>query len=509
MPPTPPSPSSPAAGTRRLRLLFVSSEARPLAKTGGLGDVSADLPAALRALGHDVRLLLPAYRPAMRRAQEAGGGLRVASLALQRDPEPVRLLAARLPGSNVPVWLADAWRFDREGGPYTGPDGADWPDNAERFALFARAAAAVARDEAGLGWRPDLVHANDWQSALACAYLAAGELEGRPRPATVFTIHNLAYQGLFPAEQFWRLGLPPAFWSADGLEFYGQCSYIKGGLVYADWLTTVSPTYAREIRTPEHGCLLDGLLRARADRLVGILNGADYRTWNPARDPHLAAPYSRRDLSGKAQDKAALQREAGLPVEPATPLMAMVTRLAAQKGVDLVLAAAPRLLADGAQLVVLGTGDRGLEEGLRELQRRFPQQARAWIAFDEGLAHRIEAGADLFLMPSRFEPCGLNQLYSLRYGTLPVVRRTGGLADTVVDLAEGEERATGFLFDEPTAEALAGAAGRALACYRERPQTWRRMVRNAMAQDFSWRRSAEAYVGLYRRALAARPAPRL
>ncbi|HHM04654.1 MAG TPA: glycogen synthase GlgA [Gammaproteobacteria bacterium] len=484
---------------RPRKILFVASEAHPLMKTGGLGDVAGALPAALQALHQDVRLVMPAYRAAMRRA----GNIRIASLALEEDPHPVRILETTLPGSEVTVWLVDsAPHFDRNGNPYTGPDGHDWPDNPERFSVFARAVTALALDQAGLAWRPDVVHCNDWQSGLVPALL-----HGLPgRPATVFTIHNLAYQGIFAAEHFWRQKLPGHLWSPEGVEFYGNLSFIKGGLVYADRLNTVSPTYAREITTPEFGCNLDGLLRARADRLCGILNGADYSVWDPVHDPYLSHHYSAGNLDGKAANKAALQRETGLPVSAETPVIGLVGRLAAQKGVDLVLSALPALLSRPVQTVLLGSGDAQLEQTLKTLAEQYPDRLHVTIGFSEEFAHRIEAGADLFLMPSRYEPCGLNQIYSLRYGTLPVVRRTGGLADTVVDASDGPRRATGFVFSDPSPEALLEALSRALALYR-RPRAWRRLQRNAMAQDFSWANSARNYLKLYERSLSQKPAP--
>ncbi|HSH28318.1 MAG TPA: glycogen synthase GlgA, partial [Thiohalobacter sp.] len=409
----------------------------------------------------------------------------------------------RLPDSRLRVWLVDIPEyFDRPGNPYLGPDGQDWPDNAQRFHAFARTVVELALDRAGLDWQPDLVHCNDWQTGLVPALLS---LEPT-RPATVFTLHNLAYQGLFPWETFRDLGLPGHWWSLHALEFHGQLAFIKGGLVFADWITTVSPTYAREIQTPAFGGGLEGLLRVRADRLRGILNGVDYRIWNPAQDPHLPQPYHSRSLAGKAVNKAQLQREFGLPRQPQAPLLAHIGRLVEQKGVDLLLACLPRLLASGAQLVLLGSGQPQLEADLRALRDRYPDRVGLRLDYDEALAHRIEAGADIFVMPSRFEPCGLNQLYSLRYGTVPVVRRTGGLADTVIDadattLAAGT--ATGFVFADPTATALEAALRQALALYRQ-PRVWKQLIRTAMRQDFSWKRSAAQYLELYETALAGR-----
>jgi len=484
-----------------MKILFAASEAHPIVKTGGLGDVAASLPAALKKLRHDVRLILPAYRQTL----ERGKDLRL--VALLHDvpgyPAPVRLLQGRLPDSEVPLFLVDAPAlFDRTGGPYLSVSGNDWPDNAERFAVFCRAVVEIAQNRAGLAWRPDVVHCNDWQTGLIPALLA---LELAP-PATVFTIHNLAYRGLFPAETFLKLDLPKELWTDQGLEFHKGLAFIKGGLAFADWLTTVSPTYAREIRTHEYGWWLEGLLEHRADRLLGILNGADYDTWDPLNDPLIEANYGPKDLGGKAKNKAALQRRFGLAEDPDVPLIGQVGRLVDQKGIDLLVHALPQLLQHPLQIVILGTGEQWYEDALIQAAADHPGQIAVHIGYDEQLAHLVEAGADIFVMPSRFEPCGLNQIYSLRYGTVPIVRRTGGLADTVVDateenLAAGE--ATGFVFDTPAAPALAAAVERALTLYGDREQ-WRRLLLAGMRQDFSWKRSAKQYLALYEQAVSPR-----
>jgi len=483
------------------KILFVTSEAHPLMKTGGLGDVCGGLPQALRALGADVRLLLPGYHDALRRA----GRLKmVAQLTLPPLASPVTLLEGVLPGTRVKVWLIDfPPAYDRPGNPYVNAHGQPWHDNAIRFALLAQVAVAIARGASGLAWRPDVVHAHDWQAGLVPALLATEAA----RPATVFTIHNLAYQGLFPYETFKSLSLPASFWSLHALEFHGQLSFIKGGIAFADRITTVSPTYAREIQTPEHGYGLDGLLRHHAARLSGILNGIDERTWNPARDPHLVSPYSMRRLAHKAPNKAALQKEFNLPVYTDVAMLGLVSRLVHQKGVDILLDALPSLMELPLQLVVLGSGDAQYEQALRTQAARYPDRLAVLAGYDEAVAHRIQAGADLFLMPSRFEPCGLSQLYNLRYGTVPIVRRVGGLADTVVaasvaNIAAGT--ATGIVFDEATAEALAGAVRRALALYRDR-RSWKQIQLTGMRQDFSWRHSAGDYLRLYDEVLRTRP----
>jgi len=473
-----------------MKILFVASEAFPLMKTGGLGDVCGSLPPALQKLDCDVRILLPGYRDALAQIDT----LKTVGTFEAPGLPPISLREGLLPGTQVPVWFVDfAPAYDRAGNPYHDAKGDPWPDNAARFALLCRAAVAVARGQAGTPWRPDIVHCHDWQTALAPALLTADAA----RAVTVFTIHNLAYQGLFPRETLDLLGLPDQLWSPEALEFHGQLCFIKGGLAYADRVTTVSPTYAREIQTPEHGHGLDGLLRHRAHRLTGILNGVDERIWDPAHDEHLVATYSPRQLTGKQANKTALQNAFGLKADSKTMLLGTVGRMVHQKGVDLVAAAIPALMQHGIQLAILGTGEAKLEQALRDAAARYPGQCGVIVGYDETLAHRIVAGADAFLMPSRFEPCGLSQLYSLRYGTVPIVRRVGGLADTVTD---GE---TGIVFDASDPKGLISAITRARALYRNE-RAWRKLMSAGMRQDFSWRHSADAYVGLYREALDAR-----
>jgi starch synthase len=491
-----------------MRILFATSEAYPLSKTGGLGDVCGSLPSALRALGDDVRIVLPAYQHALERVPD-GKVREVASLNLWGSDQPVRLLETHLPEREVPVYLVSAPALfdDRAGTPYHDPEGREWPDNAARFALFSRAVEALSLGRAGLDWQPELVHGHDWTVGLVPALLSRAP----KRPATMFTIHNLAHQGLFPGGSLQELGLPPEWWSLEGLEFYGQLSFIKGGLVFADCLTTVSPTYAREICRPDQGFGLDGLLRHRRDRLVGVLNGADYDVWDPTNDALVTRPYGPDTVARKAENKRALQRLFGFAETPGTPLLAHISRLVPQKGTDLLIDTIPRLMEDGVQMVVLGRGEPRFAQALTDLATRYPRQLAAYVGYSEELAHRMTAGADMFCMPSRFEPCGLNQIYSLRYGTVPIVRRTGGLADTVVDaspetIAAGA--ATGFAFEQPTAHALLDAVRRALRTYTREPQVWRQLVATGMRQDFSWERGARAYQTLYRRALQpTEPAP--
>src|SRR3954452_1133361 len=476
-----------------MRVLHAAAELFPWVKTGGLGDVIAALPPALAALDIDVRLVLPGFTAFL-------DALPLTEIARLRTPfaaERVRIALAELPDSGVRAYLVDHPAFyDRPGSPYADPDGRDWPDNHRRFALLGWAAAALAQG-ADPKWRPDILHAHDWHAGLAPAYLRA---VGAPVPS-VFTVHNLAYQGFFPAAGFADLALPPGFFSIDGVEFYGGVSFLKAGLFYADRLTTVSPTYAREIQTPAFGNGLDGLLRSRAGVLSGILNGVDPKIWSPENDALLPRRYGIDDAAaGKAAAKAALQRRLGLAVEPEALLFGGVTRLSSQKGLDLLLAALPALIAEGAQLALLGSGDAALEAGFAAAAAAHPGRAGIVVGYDEALSHLVMAGADSVLVPSRFEPCGLTQLYALRYGALPLVRRTGGLADTVVDanavtLAEGA--ATGFVFDDESPDALLGAAQRAAALYADRG-AWQRVMRQAMTGDFSWEASARQYLALYR-----------
>jgi starch synthase len=476
-----------------LRVLFATPECAPWVKTGGLGDVSGALPRALRRLGVDVRLMLPAY-PGLKGVLQAGH--ESAPLPALGGLPAAHIVRATLPGG-LPAFLVDCPAlYDRPGGPYQDQHGRDWEDNANRFALLARAVAHVATWP--FDWRARVVHCNDWQTALAPAYLA---FDGTPRPASVITIHNLAFQGIFPPQVFAGLGLPPESFSIDGVEFHGQVSFLKAGLQYADAITTVSPSYAREIRQAPLGFALEGLLQRRSAVLSGILNGIDVDLWNPATDPWIEHCYDAANLHRKTDNKAALQARCGLAAAPAALLIGVVSRFTQQKGLDLVLEAAEPLLRLPAQLVVLGTGEAHLERAFLDLARAHPGRVSVTIGFDEPLAHRIEAGADIFVMPSRFEPCGMNQMYSQRYGTIPVVRATGGLADSVVDctpatLANGT--ASGFLFGTASAPALLAAIERALAAYRA-PALWHRLQRHAMARDFGWDASARAYAALYAR----------
>jgi starch synthase len=476
-----------------MRVLFVASEIFPMAKTGGLGDVAAALPAALAHAGVDVRLVMPAYPSARSEVARARAARPLADFGALGA---ARVIEAITPDSALPIWLIDSPElYDRAGGPYLDAAGEPWPDNLERFAMLSRAAALLGSSSSPMAWRPDVVHAHDWHTALAVPLLMTDAL----RPRTVFTVHNMAFTGEFAAGRFGLTGLPNELLASEALGVVGGFSLLKAGLAFADWVTTVSPTYAREIQTPALGGAFASLLAGRAESLSGILNGVDYGVWDPSRDPHIARRYNSEDLSGKAACKAELRAAFGLTGASDAPLFGIVSRLTEQKGIDLVPPALGRALEAGAQLVVLGRGDLQVEQLLREWSSRHPARVGVRIEFEESLAHAVEAGADIFLMPSRFEPSGLNQMYSQRYGTPPIVHAVGGLTDTVIDagvrtLANGT--ATGFTFRQPTATALAGTVERALALY-SRTDAWRALQRSGMAQDFSWSRSAARYIDLY------------
>ena len=473
-----------------MKVLFATSELAPWVKTGGLGDVAGALPAALRALGMDVRVLVPAYPALLEAFPDAAEIARPHWLG---GLLPTPKLKQALAPDGTPLLLLDyPHYFDRPGNPYLGPEGRSWLDNHLRFGLLSRVAAWLGSEASTLDWQPDIVHCHDWQTGLVSAYLHY--LPGR-RAKSLFTLHNLAFQGLFDHASLFELGLPDAAWQINGVEFYGYLSFLKAGLQHADAITTVSPSYASEIQTDAEGMGMAGLLRHRTENLSGILNGIDTKAWNPATDRHLTQTYSARHMEGKAADKAALQEELGLERRPDLPLFAVVSRLTEQKGLDLLLAVAPQLLKLPAQLVVLGSGEHSMEHSWTALAQKHKSRCAVTIGFDEALAHRIEAGADIFVMPSRFEPCGLNQMYSLRYGTPPVVRATGGLADTVIDAAD-EKHGNGFVFGPATADALLLALQRAATAWRD-PKRWRLLQKHGMARDSSWAHAARQYIELY------------
>ncbi len=475
-----------------LKVLFVSSEVGPFAKTGGLGDVVGALPKALRRRGIDVRVVMPLYAGIDWNALERLDGTLRVPMWWGTARAAVRL--GRLPDSDVPIYFLEFNRyFDR---PYLyGPPGDGYGDNVERFTFLSRGALELTK---AIGFLPDVINANDWQTALVPVYVDTVEwaqpLHGA---ATVYTIHNLAYQGVADGGAMFITGLGREHYNSAEFEHFGALNLSKGALRHSTMLSTVSPTYAREIQTPEFGCGLDGVLQQRSGDLVGILNGIDVAEWNPATDPHIAADFSAARMEGKQACKAALQAEAGLPVNPRIPLFGVVGRLTHQKGYDVLAHCMDRVLSWDAQMVLLGNGDREAERYFRALSARRADKFKAWLGFDNRLAHRIEAGADFFVMPSRFEPCGLSQMYSLRYGTLPIVRATGGLVDTVRNYQEATGEGTGFMFGDLSPDSLANTIGWALSTYFDRPHHIQSMRRRAMEQDFSWDAAAEAYERLY------------
>jgi starch synthase len=483
-----------------MRVLQVAAEVFPLVKTGGLADVVGALPQALIQSGAEVRLVVPGL-PAI--ADAVLHQKTVCELGAVFGAARVRLRLGQLPFSHVPVYVIDCpYLYRRDGSPYQTPDGGEWGDNLQRFALLGWVAAHLAAGELDPDWVPQIVHAHDWHAGMACAYIAA---HPPTRARSVFTIHNLAFQGLFAQADYGLLGLPARMLVSHGLEFHGQLSFMKAGLKYAQRITTVSPTYAAEIATPEFGNGLDGVIRGRASHVSGILNGVDQAVWNPQTDSGLAARYSATAPDGKVLCRHALQMELGLAVQHDAPLFGVVSRLTAQKGLDLVLAALPSLVRRGGQLALQGTGDPMLEAAFAAAAIAHPGRVAVRIGYDEGLAHRLIAGADAILVPSRFEPCGLTQLYGLRYGSLPVVRRVGGLADTVVDAnAQNLEAdlATGFSFDAASAAALDQTLQRVIDMFRQ-PRLWRQLMQRAMAQDHSWQGAARKYLALYSDLLGA------
>ena len=482
---------------KSLSVLSVASEAVPLVKTGGLADVAGALPAALMPHGAGVTTMLPGYPAVLAKA----GKLRVVHRWDALLGEPARLLAGKISEHKLLVLDAPGY-FTRPGGPYGDAGGKDWPDNGRRFAAFGRAAADVASG-AVRALRFDLLHAHDWQAAMTLAYLRYAPFDPARRVPTVMTIHNMAFQGWFDAALFGALELPRAAWSIEGVESYGGVGFLKAGLQLADMVTTVSPSYAAEIRTPEGGMGLDGLIVSRGDRVRGVVNGIDTAEWDPAGDPALAAPFTARTLPKRVANKRALETEFGLDHDAndsGGPLFIVITRLTWQKGMDVLPEVLDHLVGNGARLALLGSGDASLEAALRSGAARHPGRIGIRVGYDEALSHRMQAGGDAILVPSRFEPCGLTQLYGLRYGCVPVVSRTGGLADTVIDanpaaLTAGV--ATGVQFSGVNYHGLAAAIARTVALYRQ-PEQWRRIQRNGMASDVSWNHSGGEYAGIYR-----------
>ena len=486
--------------TRKIPALFVTSEAAPLVKTGGLADVSGSLPVALMHQGVDVRVLMPGYPAVMEGVKSKG---RLTSFPALGELPASQVLAGKLPGG-VPLLIVDCPRlYERPGGPYQDTTGKDWADNDLRFGLLGYVAAMLSTSQSPVSWRPRILHCNDWQAGLAPAYLRYMPGE---HARSVMTIHNLAYQGVFPPVTVSRLGLAPSSFSPDGVEYYGNMSFLKAGLFYADHVTTVSPNYAQEIQREPLGMGMQGLLAHRAAHLTGILNGIDTDAWDPESDPYIAKYYNASRLPVKLENKRALQGRLGLEANDDIPLLGSVGRFTHQKGFDLLLQCVPDLLKLPVQLAVLGSGDAELQESWQALARSHAGKIGVQIGYDESLAHQIEAGADLFVMPSRFEPCGLNQMYSQRYGTPPIVHATGGLVDSVVDAtpeAIAARTATGFAFAPMSRPALLAAVTRAVTAYRDK-KLWRQLQKNGMGRDFSWEASAQRYVELYRTLITAK-----
>lgn len=476
------------------KILFASSEVYPFVKTGGLADVSQALPEALQAQGHELRIVLPAYRNLKSLIKESNYKVSYSFLEGKID-----IHETTLPKSKVVVWLINCPAlFDRAGGPYSDEDDQPWDDNIKRFALFSRAIAAIAIDQLGLKWQPDILHCNDWQTALAPALLQSE----KSSPGIVFTIHNLAYQGIFPMPQALELQLSTELYSHESMEFYGQFSFLKGGVLYADHVTTVSPTYSEEIQTEKYGAGLHDFLSYQSEKLSGIINGISYEEWNPSTDTFIFENYNSNSIERKQDNKKQLQTDFKLPITNKAPLFACVSRLVSQKGIDLILKALPLLIKKGAQIVVLGKGDDKIETELAILAEANPGNIYIKLGYDEALAHKITAAADFFLMPSRFEPCGLNQMYSQAYGTIPIVRKTGGLTDTVLDNIQNAENSTGICFQQENAKDLLNAIERALAIYMDK-KLFNQIRLNGMQQNYSWKSSAKQYLNIYRNLILA------
>ncbi len=486
-----------------MKILFVSAEVYPFAKVGGLADVAGALPKALRNLGADVRIIMPYYGDIQKKAGEFNiklTDIRNVPIVVGDIVERFSLYETKIPGTDVPVYFIRSGRyFDREGIYFNPQTKKEFPDQGERLVFFAR---AVMEAAPALDFKPDIVHTNDHHTSLIPAYL---KLAYRHHPtwretASVLTIHNLAYQGIFEPDIIEKMGIgEELFYPTGPFEFFGKVNFLKIGILFADVVNTVSPTYAKEIQTPEYGYKLEGLLRSISHKLFGILNGVDTTVWNPRTDQYIEYHYSPEDLSGKSKMKLVVLKEFGLPEDEKTPLIGMIGRMTDQKGYDLVAEILPELMKREIKMVVLGSGDPKYEQMFEDLAKKFPEKLGVYTGFNGPLAHKIEAGADMFLMPSRFEPCGLNQMYSLLYGTVPIVRKTGGLADTVIDADEYPERGNGFVFEKYEPDALFDAIERALRAFAD-PERWRKIMLRGMKEDFSWDKSARKYLELYQKA---------
>jgi starch synthase len=480
---------------RIVKVAFLASEVAPYAKTGGLADVAGALPKYLARLGAEVKVFMPLYRET--RAKGLPLLKAATDLTLDWDGGQAVFSVWEEPTAKVTAYFIEKNDYFERDGLY-GASAGDFSDNGERFAFFSRSALEALK---ALDFAPDVLHVHDWQAALTLAYLKFiyGDDPFFKKTKSLFTIHNLAYQGLFDPGILKRVGLPEKLYEMDALEYYGKVNFLKAGLLYSSAINTVSPRYSREIQTPEFSCGLDGLLRERRDVVSGILNGADYSAWNPAADAFIVRPYTAGDLGGKAACRSGLLAAFGLPaIKKDPPVIGMVSRLAGQKGLDILVEALGGLFGLGVRLVILGAGEAKIENDLRAAAGRYPSFFRLRIAFDESLAHKIYAGSDMFLIPSRYEPCGLTQMYSLKYGTVPIVRATGGLDDSIQEFDPAAGAGNGFKFAEAEPSALLGAVRRAVSLYGQ-PPVWTNLVRNAMACDFSWERAAAEYLGLYRK----------
>ena len=477
-----------------MKTLFVASEMYPLIKTGGLADVVGALPVALKQAGVDVRVLLPSYGDIRSQLRQRCAG---PDLGNPFGFGHMSICKGKLPDTQIEVWLLECDElFQRSGGPYQDEEGLDYTDNAQRFACLSWAAAILGAHGGLFGWQADVIHAHDWQAGLIPAYFASWGLTNRPR--VVFTIHNIQYHGTFEGHQYAGLGLKENLYQCDGLEYYGKFSMLKAGIYYSDEITTVSPSYAQEIQTEQFGCGFHGLLADKAEKITGILNGVDYGIWNPSSDKKITRKYDATSLKSKDLNKSSLQRKAKLSAQIKAPLFGVVSRLTDQKGLDLVVESMPGILSQGAQLVVLGTGDKKLENQFLDLSKSYPKQVSVSLMYDEKYAHKIIAGADCLLIPSRFEPCGLTQLYAMKYGTVPLVRRTGGLADSVKDPSVDEfvNHQNGFVFLKPDVSDLQKCLGRVMEAYKNKTH-WESIQQQAMSEDFGWLKSAMGYQTIY------------
>jgi starch synthase len=484
-----------------LRILFVTSEAFPLIKTGGLADVSGSLPAALQKIKHDVRILIPGYPAVLSKLVNSSYLTTISNLP---NVGAVSIVMGEMPVTGVPVMAIQSPElYERTGGPYVDENSQDWQDNAARFGTLSLVAAILSGENSPLkDWVPELVHCNDWQTGLTPAYMhfMQANQPQLKQAKSVLSIHNLAFQGCYSADWVYRLGLPPESFQIDGLEYYGQLSFLKAGIFYADGLSTVSPTYGKEIQTEAYGFGLQGLLTQRGQEIHGILNGLDTHEWNPATDPYLPHHYDVKKLAGKAKVKADLQTRLGLTVDAKTPLLGVVSRLTHQKGLDMLLECAETLIQQHqCQLAILGSGEKSYEQGFQALAGQYPGQVSTTIGYNEELSHQIMAGCDIFIMPSRFEPCGLNQMYGLRYGTPPVVTNTGGLADSITDTHEqtvADNTATGFVMPSANTYQLLATTSRAINCFHD-TKTWKSVQQKGMRQNLDWSNSARRYVEMY------------